>query len=611
MDLLKDTVDAAAGAALNLVSDGDADPAGDTSVLTFLLDAATGQTSQDSITLDDSSGNLFVDVDEAVEGLLGDAEMLEGALLAGSEMQQHAQRSDSDSEGGKYELAEQPVGEDGAEAGLGEQSESERSDGSTVIERPLAGPETHSRVPKLVAQSFAAAAEKAKELSPVSGLFKGLITKSSMRFVRMTASFAFLFKLLFPLLRHHLRQQPPSTASDTHASQTIAPLTRVTRHWGHDATPAFLAGLASGLCTLFETPKNRGGYMQIAVVRALQGTVNSAAAKGLIWKPWYTEGIVFALSGASILYAAAIRSSTLSKGYLAFLLNTSGSNAEILDLNRRHVRALEGRGEGIVTDDLFQIIRKHGKTNVDASTAMLESFLDTLPPRPEDDPTLTQVLRVMPCMCVHPDHPHCARNFVSIFGRVARKIAPVYLALNLLSLVMKPKAAMNNPLQAIRRLTLSTVISSTFLGSCAMLFQAGICFGRQLVDWNILKHDSKYVYWFAGLAGASSIFIERSARHAELAVYCLPKAGQSVYTILVDRGVIRHVPGSETAAACLSFGVIMALYKTDPKSLVGIFTKSLDFVLGKHELSFESVELPATCEEEGERDGMEKKQILN
>ncbi|KAJ3214559.1 hypothetical protein HDU67_001479, partial [Dinochytrium kinnereticum] len=63
--------------------------------------------------------------------------------------------------------------------------------------------------------------------------------------------------------------------------------------------------------------------------------------------------------------------------------------------------------------------------------------------------------------------------------------------------------------------------------------------------------------------------------------YLLPKAAQSLYTILIGEGLITHVPSSETFTACMSLGTLMMLYKTNPGSLVGVFVSILDFLVGK------------------------------
>ena len=45
----------------------------------------------------------------------------------------------------------------------------------------------------------------------------------------------------------------------------------------------------------------------------------------------------------------------------------------------------------------------------------------------------------------------------------------------------------------------------------------------------------RYMYWLAGIFGSSSIFIERSGRKFELAMFALPRALQSVANIGVAR----------------------------------------------------------------------------
>lgn len=61
----------------------------------------------------------------------------------------------------------------------------------------------------------------------------------------------------------------------------------------------------------------------------------------------------------------------------------------------------------------------------------------------------------------------------------------------------------------------------------------------------VSSKDHKLVYWFAGGLSALSVVLEKKSRRAELALYVLPRAGDSLWYILVNRHLLPNIKNAE------------------------------------------------------------------
>lgn len=60
--------------------------------------------------------------------------------------------------------------------------------------------------------------------------------------------------------------------------------------------------------------------------------------------------------------------------------------------------------------------------------------------------------------------------------------------------------------------------------------------------------DHKLVYWLAGGLSALSVLLEKKARRGELALYVLPRAGESLWYILVNRRLLPDIKNAEVSS---------------------------------------------------------------
>ena len=65
------------------------------------------------------------------------------------------------------------------------------------------------------------------------------------------------------------------------------------------------------------------------------------------------------------------------------------------------------------------------------------------------------------------------------------------------------------------------------------------------------SEDHKLVYWAAGGLSALSVLLEKKVRRGELALYVLPRAGDSLWYILVNRHLLPNIKNAEVLHSLL------------------------------------------------------------
>lgn len=76
-----------------------------------------------------------------------------------------------------------------------------------------------------------------------------------------------------------------------------------------------------------------------------------------------------------------------------------------------------------------------------------------------------------------------------------------------------------------------------------------------------MARDSRFFYWWAGLLASWAILLERKPRRAELALYVLPRAVDSLFQILRDHKLLASVPHGETLLFAGSMATLMYFYE--------------------------------------------------
>lgn len=80
-----------------------------------------------------------------------------------------------------------------------------------------------------------------------------------------------------------------------------------------------------------------------------------------------------------------------------------------------------------------------------------------------------------------------------------------------------------------------------------VLLQGVICLQRK-----VATKDHKLVYFLAGASAALSALIEKKSRRSELALYTLPRAGDSLWHVLVNRNLLPNIKHAEVSTFSIS-----------------------------------------------------------
>lgn len=83
--------------------------------------------------------------------------------------------------------------------------------------------------------------------------------------------------------------------------------------------------------------------------------------------------------------------------------------------------------------------------------------------------------------------------------------------------------------------------------------------------------DHKLLYWLAGGLSALSVLLEKKARRGELALYVLPRAGESLWYILVNRRLLPDIKNAEVWI----FGGIVTYFNLPLLSLTSTLLKPI------------------------------------
>lgn len=167
-------------------------------------------------------------------------------------------------------------------------------------------------------------------------------------------------------------------------------------------------------------------------------------------------------------------------------------------------------------------------------------------------------------------------NFRRFFTRF-RFMLPVYGALHLIPmLVFRRHQVAKEPLRMLLKAGWGITRSCSFLGIFVVIYQSLFCMRSQVMDskltpgWLQAILRRKENFWLIGFMTCFSLFAEEKRRRAELAMYCLPRALESAWSVARRRAWVPIVPFGETMLGAAAMAMIMDSYKHQPKAMSGI-----------------------------------------
>ena len=89
-------------------------------------------------------------------------------------------------------------------------------------------------------------------------------------------------------------------------------------------------------------------------------------------------------------------------------------------------------------------------------------------------------------------------------------------------------------------------------------------------------------YLLNGIVAGFAVLIEAPGRQMELALYCLPRALETAWKLMLKRGLVRNIPNGDIALFCASMGVMMTLYQNEPGAINKHYLTVLTRVFGRN-----------------------------
>lgn len=78
------------------------------------------------------------------------------------------------------------------------------------------------------------------------------------------------------------------------------------------------------------------------------------------------------------------------------------------------------------------------------------------------------------------------------------------------------------------------------------------------------------------------MLIEAPGRQMELALYCLPRALETSWKLLMKRGLVRNIKNGDIALFSASMGVLMTLYQNEPSVINKHYLTVLTRIFGRN-----------------------------
>ncbi|KAJ4953661.1 hypothetical protein NE237_030493 [Protea cynaroides] len=303
-----------------------------------------------------------------------------------------------------------------------------------------------------------------------------------------------------------------------------------------------LAGSVAGLSILALDDSSRRRTLALYLLARLsQCAYNSAKSKNK-FKLWgshlrHGDSLLFALACAQVMYAFVMRPESLPKSYQSFIQKTGPVAAPVYKAVRDSCRG--------------------GPIDVVALSAYLSNRKGSSSVKLEEFPSL------IPCSIIHPDTNSCFVHNSNAASATFRKTFPLYFSLTFVPfVVLHLQKFMESPVYTCWNAIKGAVRSTTFLSAFVGIFQGVICLHRK-----VAVKDHKLLYWVAGGIAALSVLLEKKARRAELALYVLPRAGDSLWYILVNRHLLPDIKNAEVALFCMCMGGIMYYLEREPDTM--------------------------------------------
>lgn len=165
------------------------------------------------------------------------------------------------------------------------------------------------------------------------------------------------------------------------------------------------------------------------------------------------------------------------------------------------------------------------------------------------------------CRDIHKDECllNALKKFVSVFRAATKFYTPLHIVPVLL---FKRRKLFQDPKSQSWFLLKNIVNSCLFIAVYVATFQYMLCFTKNTrgkVDrWNVI---------LATLVCGFALVFEHKSRRNELVMYMLPRMMESIYRLLMERGLVKAYKFGEVFIFALCMALIMFCYQTKPEQI--------------------------------------------
>ncbi|THG14196.1 hypothetical protein TEA_021135 [Camellia sinensis var. sinensis] len=247
-------------------------------------------------------------------------------------------------------------------------------------------------------------------------------------------------------------------------------------------------------------------------------------------------------SSFQVMYSFVMRPESLPKSYQDFIQKT-----------------------GPVARPVYKAVRdccRGGPVDVTSLSAYLSSRKNSNFAKLEEFPS------IIPCSIIHPHTNSCLVHNANAASATFRKTFPLYFSLTFVPFVVLH-------LQKVRLIEMDSIRQEKvqrFEEFVDHRLKPDLV--RAIAERKVASKDHKLVYWVAGGLAALSVLLEKKGRRGELALYVLPRAGDSLWYILVNRHLLPNIKNAEVALFCACMGGIMYYLEHEPDTMAP-FLRSL------------------------------------
>ena len=293
-------------------------------------------------------------------------------------------------------------------------------------------------------------------------------------------------------------------------------------------TAASIAGGMAGLSVFFLKKKYRRAFALYLMAKLAQAQFESSKKD----HPWLNQGpgswrhanfALFSLSSAQIMYAYVMRPDTLDRGFWEFIVRAGPIDKETLGLVRNSV--LAGTSQNAIV----------GCDHTHRSTG----------------------------------HLWCTSHAMSSAVSTFKKCFPFYFSIHYVPyVVLNLTKAVKRPINTLYRATKATARSSAMLSTYVGLYMSTVCLHR-----NSGVRDHRSLYYLAGIVASGALYVENESRRTDLTLWIVPRALDSLVLVLVQKGMLPHIPNFESYLFALVMSGVMSLYEQEPDVLESNLTR--------------------------------------